>query len=155
MFDAISGLSIVTTNVPAAKSGNGTTETGDAVDGRGFEEIVHLVQFGAEGDVLSGSLYLDLILEESDSQGSGYSVVTNANDVNINSGSYDGTVVEPDSNGIFATINAAAEADKVYAIGYRGTKRYSRVLSAKTGNHSSGTIAAMMALRKRSAVSPV
>ncbi len=155
MFDAISGLSIVTTNIPAAKSGNGTTETGDAVDGRGFEEIVHIVQLGAEGDTLTGSLLLELILQESDSSGSGYTVVTDANSVNINTNSYDGVVTEPDSSGIFATIDAAAEADKVYAIGYRGKKRYSRVLSAKTGNHSTGTVAAMLALRKRSAVSPV
>ena len=155
MFDAISGLSIVTTNIPAAKSGSGTTETGDAVDGRGFEEIVHIVQLGTEGDTLSGSLLLELILEESDSSGSGYSVVTDANDVNINTNSYDGVVTEPDASGIFATIDAAAEADKVYAIGYRGTKRFTRVLSAKTGNHSTGTVAAMLALRKRSAVSPV
>ena len=155
MFDAISGLSIVTTNIPAAKSGSGTTETGDTVDGRGFNENVHIVQFGAEGDTLTGSLKLELILQESDDVSSNFAVVTDANDVNINANSYDGTVTEPDSSGIFATIDDAAEADKVYAIGYRGTKRYSRVLSTKTGNHSTGTVAAMLALRKRSAVSPV
>lgn len=155
MFDAISGLSIVTTNVPAVKSGNGTTETGDTVDGRGFEEIVHIVQLGVETDSLSGSLRLDLILQESDSQSTNFTDVTNANDVNINSGSYDGTVTEPDSDGIFAVIDDGAEVDKVYAIGYRGTKRYSRVLSVKVGNHSTGMIAAMLALRKRPTVAPV
>lgn len=155
MFDAISGLSIVTTNVAAAKTGSGTTETGDTVDGRGFEEIVHIVQLGAETDTLTGSLKLELILQESDDPSSNFTDVTNANDVNINANSYDGTVTEPDSDGIFATIDAGSETDKVYAIGYRGTKRYSRVLSVKTGNHSSGLVAAMLALRKRSAVSPV
>ena len=150
-FDAVSGISIVTTNVNDVKTGD---ETGDTVDGRGFESILHIVVFGAEGDTLSGSVYMDLILEDS-SNDSDWTVVTSSDAVNINSGSYDGVVVNPDSSGIFATIDAAAEADKVYAIGYRGTKRYSRVRNDLTGSHSSGTPTAMMALRMRPAVAPV
>ena len=150
-FDAISSISIVTTNVNTVKTSD---ETGDTVDGRGFESILHIVQFGAEGDTLSGSVYMDLILEDSPND-SDWTVVTSADDVNINSGSYDGVVTNPDSNGIFATINTSAEADKVYAIGYRGTERYSRVRNDLTGSHTNGTPTAMMALRMRPAVAPI
>ena len=87
------------------------------------------VLIGESGDTLSSSVKWDLILQDSDDDSS-YSAVTSNTDVSF---------ADVDSNGIFATIDAAAEDDASYAIGYNGAKRYVRVACTKTGTHSNGT----------------
>lgn len=150
-FDGISGIKVVNTNVP----GTVVADTDlDGVDGRGFETITHLLALGAEGDVLSGSVFIEFFLEESDDD-STYTAVTDAFDALINSGSQDGVVTLPAALGLFATINAAAEADKVFMIGYSGNKRFSRVRTETTGTHTNGTPLAALAIQGRPAVSPV
>jgi len=87
------------------------------------------VLIGESGDTLSSSVKWDLILQDSDDDSS-YSAVTSNTDVSF---------ADVDSNGIFATIDAAAEDDASYAIGYNGAKRYVRVACTKTGTHTNGT----------------
>lgn len=87
------------------------------------------VLIGESGDTLSSTVKWDLILQDSDDDSS-YSAVTSNTDVSF---------ADVDSSGIFATIDAAAEDDASYAIGYNGTKRYVRVACTKTGTHSNGT----------------
>ena len=87
------------------------------------------VLIGESGDSLSSSVKWDLILQDSDDDSS-YSAVTSNTDVSF---------ADVDSSGIFATIDAAAEDDASYAIGYNGAKRYVRVACTKTGTHSNGT----------------
>ena len=87
------------------------------------------VVIGESGDTLSSSVKWDLILQDSDDDSS-YSAVTSNTDVSF---------ADVDSSGIFATIDAAAEDDASYAIGYNGTKRYVRVACTKTGTHTNGT----------------
>ena len=87
------------------------------------------VLIGESGDTLSSSVKWDLILQDSDDDSS-YSAVTSNTDVSF---------ADVDSSGIFATIDAAAEDDASYAIGYNGAKRYVRVACTKTGTHSNGT----------------
>ena len=84
---------------------------------------------GESGDTLSGTVYFDFILEESENN-SDWSAVTDSNDVI-------GQTV--DSSGIFATIDAAAEDDVVLVVGYIGTARYFRVNIDATGTHTNGT----------------
>lgn len=87
------------------------------------------VLIGESGDTLSSSVKWDLILQDSDDDSS-YSAVTSNTDVSF---------ADVDSSGIFATIDAAAEDDASYAIGYNGAKRYVRVACTKTGTHTNGT----------------
>lgn len=87
------------------------------------------VLIGESGDTLSSTVKWDLILQDSDDDSS-YSAVTSNTDVSF---------ADVDSSGIFATIDAAAEDDASYAIGYNGAKRYVRVACTKTGTHSNGT----------------
>lgn len=87
------------------------------------------VLVGESGDTLSGSVYFDFILETSPDN-SAWTAVTN-DDVVI------GQTV--DSNGIFATIDAAAEDDVVLTIGYIGLEQYFRVNIDATGTHTNGT----------------
>ena len=151
MFDAISKVELLNLNVSAVKTAD---EDGDGVDNQGFESVLHFITLGISGDTLSGSVKSELKLEDSDDNSS-FSAVTSADDVNINTGSSDGVVVNPDSSGIFATIDDPAEDDLVYAIGYRGTKRYSRVVYDTTGSHSNGMPMSNQAIRSRAAISPI
>lgn len=150
-FDAISKNELLNLNVNAVKTAD---EDGDSVDNRGFNSVLHFITLGVSGDTLSGSVLAELKLEESDDD-STFIPVTNSDDVNINTNSSDGVVVNPDSNGIFATINDPAEDDLVYAIGYRGTKRYSRVVYDITGTHTNGMPMSNQAIRSRPDVAPI
>ena len=87
------------------------------------------VLIGESGDTLSSTVKWDLILQDSDDNSS-FSAVTSNTDVSF---------ADVDSSGIFATIDAAAEDDASYAIGYNGAKRYVRVACTKTGTHTNGT----------------
>tara|TARA_R110000803_G_C11769085_1_gene295011 strand:- start:56 stop:520 length:465 start_codon:yes stop_codon:yes gene_type:complete len=89
-----------------------------------------VVTMGESGDTLSGTVYWELILQES-SDNSTWSAVTSATSVtwgSVNS-----------STGVFATIDAAAEDDAAFKIGYTGPERYVRVAVTKTGTHTNGT----------------
>ena len=87
------------------------------------------VLVGESGDTLSSSVKWDLILQDSDDN-STFSAVTDNKFV---------TFADVDSSGIYATIDAAAEDDASYPIGYVGPKRYARIACTKTGTHSNGT----------------
>lgn len=115
--------------VVASSDTNGAT-----VDRQGFESVEHIVFVGESGDTLSGSVYLELVLQHSDDD-STWSDVTSAADVLVNA---DSGVSAPNSSGVFRTIDAAAEDDAKYRIGYVGGKRYSRVQLDFTGTHTNG-----------------
>jgi hypothetical protein len=101
-----------------------------AIDQQGFSSVTHIVNVGAPGVTFSSSVKIDIKLEDSDDNSS-FSAVT------ANTSVTGGTV---DSNGIFQTINANGDCNKVYAIGYVGGKRYSRVVLDFSGTHSTGTV---------------
>jgi hypothetical protein len=87
------------------------------------------VLIGESGDTLSSSVKWDLILQDSDDN-SAWSAVTSNTNVSF---------ANVDSSGIYATVDAAAEDDASYPIGYNGAKRYVRVAITKTGTHTNGT----------------
>lgn len=136
MRDAHSDIKVVQTLSPAVYT---TDQNGAAVDSQGFESIEHHVTVGITGDTLSGSVKLDLKLqhgEESDS--SDMANVTAATDV------------VPDTaltTGIFATIDDNAEDDVVIKIGYRGDKRYTRIVADFTGTHTNGIEVGAIAIK--------
>ncbi len=80
-------------------------------------------------DTLSGSLYLELELEESDDD-STYTDVADADLSNYVAGNNDGT---------FAKIIASTMASNIYKCQYKGSKRYVRCVLNVTGTHTSGT----------------
>lgn len=113
-----------------------TDQTGTGIDRQGFEAVEHVVDLGESNDTLSGSVYYDFILEESDDD-STYTAVTASASALV--GSAASAVSAPDSSGIFATVDAAAEDNLILRIGYIGGKRYSRVKVDFTGTHTNGT----------------
>jgi len=101
-----------------------------AVDSQGFSSVTHVVNVGANGITFSSSNKVDIKLEDSDDNSSFSAVTSNTHVV--------GATV--DSNGIFQTIDADGDCNAVYAIGYVGGKRYSRVVLDFSGTHGTGTI---------------
>ncbi|MCE9650580.1 MAG: hypothetical protein K8R18_13235 [Parvibaculum sp.] len=141
MKDLHHNLKTVQTLDPAVTTG---ARSGAPVDRQGFEAVEHIVLFGASGDTLSSALKLEAKLEASEN-GTDWSAVTDAKAVN-------GAV---SASGVFATVDAAAKAQKEYRVGYAGNARYSRVTLALTGTHTNGTPVSALAVLARAHVKPV
>jgi hypothetical protein len=105
--------------------GNNTTEgTGVGVDLAGFESAKMLAHIGDSGDTLSGSVYMTVGFQESDTLGSGYADIA-ADDL------------KGGANNV--VIDAPAEDQVVVQRNYVGGKRYVRILVTFTGTHTNGT----------------
>lgn len=133
-------------NIKVVQALDPATVTADAngsgIDRQGFCAVEHIVSVGESGDTLSGSVYIELVIQES-SDNSTWADVTAAADVLVGA---DGISAAPDSSGVFATVDAAAEDDRHFRIGYRGSERYSRVQVDVTGTHTNGTPIAVLAV---------
>ena len=96
--------------------------------------VRHTVNVGASGDTLSGSVFVNLIIQHSDDD-SAWADVTDPEHVVLAQGE---TFAAAD--GIFRVIDAAGEADKAYSVDYIGPKAYSRVFVDLVGTHSNGIV---------------
>ena len=126
-------------SLPAAVRSAAANGTG--VDLAGYESATIIVDVGAEGDTLSGSVYFEVSLEHSDDD-STYTDCTQSDIV-------DGTIA---SGGIFLKLDGTAGGDPdttglIYRVGYVGGKQYVRVVLAKTGTHTNGTPLGAMVVR--------
>ncbi len=113
-----------------------STVTSDACDLAGYEGATFAVSFGESGDTLSGSVYWSCKLTECDTSGGTYTDVAD-------------TDVIGNTSNVFGVVNAAADDDNIYCLGYRGSKRYVKVVVTATGTHSSGTIIGIYAVKGR------
>ena len=134
MRDGKSGLAFDEA-LNAIEKGSDTNCT--AIDSQGFSSVVHVVNVGAPGITFSTTNKVDIELEHSDDNAT-FTDVTSNTDVT------GGTV---DSSGVFQTIDANGDCNKVYAIGYVGGKRYSRVVLNFSGTHGSNTIFGVMGVK--------
>ncbi len=140
--DTLSPIAIEKCNANAVKTAD---ENGSSIDRSLWETVGFQIHVGESGDTLSGSVYIDLVLQESDddsawSDVSGDDMVVPASTVHAG---YQSTI----SNGIFAVIDAAADDDAIFRVQYRGTKRYVRVQVDVTGTHTNGTPIAISAIK--------
>lgn len=112
--------------------GNNTTEgTGTAVDLRGYESALLIVELGLSGDTLSGGVNIQPAMQESDD------------------GSAWNTVAAIDMEGSFPLVDSAPEDELVYVAGYKGSKRFIRALLTFTGTHTNGTPMSAVVVRGR------
>jgi len=138
--------------VMSVESATYTTDpaTITGIDMQGSNAVVFYCAIGESGDTLSGSVKIDLVLQESDDD-STYTDVTDTDNAigirEIYATPVAGAGLPDATDGIFQTIDAAAEDSTLYAIGYRGTSRYCRVLPDFTGTHSNGCPLAVVAVR--------
>ena len=121
-------------NIELVECLNAIVKTADTnasgVDTQGANSAMVIVNVGAPGVTFSGSVKVDVKLEDS-ADNSTYGAVTNNNFVT------GGTV---DSNGIWQTIDADGDCNAVYGLGYVGPERYYRVVLDFSGTHGTGTV---------------
>lgn len=115
----------VTSILNAVKTSDGN---GSSADLRNYRGALIVADVGNSGDTLSGSVYLELEVEESDDDSS----FTDVADADLH-GYVDGT-----NDGCFAKIDAPAEDSLHILAEYKGSKRYIRAVVNVTGSHSSG-----------------
>lgn len=99
-----------------------------AVDLAGFNSALILLEVGAGGITFSGSNKIEFVLTHSDDNAS-YDNVTDA----------DLTGVTGVTNGVVKSLTAAHATADVTRIGYKGGKRYLKLLADFSGTHGSGT----------------
>ncbi len=121
-IDVIEALETIVVN-------NDTEGTGSSINLQGYTAAEIAVAVGQSGDVLSGSVFLELKLQHSD-DGSAWSAVS---DPNFMLGAV------PDANGRFSLIDDPAEDGVTVAVGYIGPKKFIRVFVDTTGTHTNGT----------------
>lgn len=103
--------------------------TSEAIDLAGFNACNIAVLVGESGDTLSGSVKIELELQESDDD-STYTACADSDVTNAVTGTNTGT---------FAVIDDAAEDDATYQTKYLGNKQYLKVVANLTGTHTNGT----------------
>ena len=132
--DTISNLQ---TSVAMGSEVLNTSEDGDDIDRSGAGGGVMIqANVGVSGDTLSGSVMVELEVEES-VDGITY---TDVADTDLSS-SVTGT-----NTGTFAVIDDPAEDDMEYKTEYRGSQPFCRMVANLTGTHTNGIPIGAMAL---------
>jgi hypothetical protein len=122
-------------------------------DTQGFEGVIARFQSGTFGDTVSGSLYTEAELQESDDD-STYTAVADADlefplwqGLAARVGTATGTFFQSKTTG-------AADVAGLYEVGYRGSKRYIKVNVRLTGTHTNGTPTAVSFSQGQPAFTP-
>ena len=136
IYDGKSGIKIDESLNAIVKDAD-TNCTG--VDSQGFSSVTHVVNVGANGTTFSTTHKVEIELEHSDDN-------VTFTDVTSNTDVVGGTV---GTNGLWQTIDADGDCNAVYAIGYVGGKRYSRVVLNFSGTHGTGTIFGVTGVKGR------
>lgn len=119
---------------------------GVTIDTLGYDSgPVFVATVGVSGDTLSGSVFIELEVEDSPDN-SVWTDVPNANLKNFVTGTNVGT---------FAVVDDAAEDDAVYICEYRGNQRYVRAVINLTGTHTLGTPIGIVAVQGHAHQKPV
>jgi hypothetical protein len=115
LFDLVSKLKVTQAIIPAARTA--TFATGDIIDLQGYESVMFVVHAGAVTTADSSNFVTFTI------------VAGDADDLTGGA-----TVSGDDLLGSNPVINATTDADEVIGkVGYRGTKRYARLVATETG----------------------
>lgn len=127
MFSLGNDIKIVAA-LPAAVRGAAAADfTGADINRAGFDALSFAFNIGAEGDVPSGSVKLDLIVEHADDNGSGapgtYAAVA-ATDLVFPNWATNMAFL---AGGIVMTLDAAGESPAVGLVDYVGGKQWTRV----------------------------
>lgn len=124
--DLISNIAHALSLVPAARTADATGTGVNLAEYRAAEACAEL---GVPGITLSGTDYIGAVLEESDSSGSGYTAVADA----------DMTNPSGNGSGEFYRFTSNANASSVKRTGYKGSKQYIRVNLNFEGTHGTAT----------------
>ena len=139
MKDLHSSISMDTLIANATYSADNTPV---AVDLQGYNGAEIILALGAGGITFTGSNNVEFVLTHSD-DGSTYTAVTDADLLGIT-----GT-----SSGIIKSLIAALTAG-VFRFGYKGGKRYLKLLADFSGTHATGTPIAAYVIKGDAAIQP-
>lgn len=142
MFDTVSDCSA---NVMIASATYAADTTPVAIDMLGFSACQILIEVGAGGITFSGTNKVEFVLTESDDN----STYTNVAATDIIHAPITVT------SGIVYNLIAAHASATVVRLGYKGTKRYLKLLADFSGTHGTGTPISAVALLEHPTSGPV
>lgn len=141
MKDLHSGIEVVTAIAAAALTADNTPPT---IDRQGYEAVEFVLAIGIGGITFSSSNKIEFVLTHSDND-SEYSPVTTE----------DLLGAEAASGGIVKALVAAHAAAATYRFGYKGGKRYLKLLADFDGTHGTATPLAAVAILGKPYDAPV
>lgn len=126
MKDLMNKINVKRVISPVSVADN-TAQVGQVIDRQGFDSVTYLI---ATGSLADADATFTVLLEESDSSGSGYAAV--------------------DDTDLIGTEALAgflfSDDDKCFKLGYKGNKRYTRMTITPANNASAALIAAVAVL---------
>lgn len=126
MRDLMNNINLKRVISPVSVADN-TAQVGQVVDRQGFESVTYVI---ATGSLADADATFTTLLEESDASGSGYAAVADA-----------------DLLGLEATASPIfSDDDKVFKLGYKGAKRYTRLTITPANNASAALLCAVAIL---------
>lgn len=125
MKDIHSGMTAVAMIGPIVLAADNTPT---AIDLRGYDGAEIILGVGIGGISFSGTNKIEFVLTHSDDD-STYANVADADMIGVSS----------ISSGIIKALTAAHAAAAVYRFGYKGGKRYLKLLADFSGTHGTGT----------------
>lgn len=141
MKDIYNNLAVVEAIAPAVYAADNTPS---AIDLAGFNAALLALHIGVGGITFSGTNKIEFVLTHSDDN-STYANVT-ADDL---------LGVDSVTNGIVKSLTAAHAAADVTAIGYKGGKRYLKLLVDFSGTHGTGTPISAVVVKGHPEIFPV
>ncbi len=140
MRDLHSGVAVATLIGAATLAADNTPA---AVDLLGYQSAEILLAIGAGGITFSGTNKIEFTLTHSDDD-STYTAVTDDDMLGVSG----------ISSGIIKSLVAAHASAASYRFGYKGGKRYLKLLADFSGTHGTGTPIAAMVLKGHGDVQP-
>lgn len=138
-------VSDVSANVMIASATYSADTTPTAIDLLGYDGCTILIEVGAGGITFSGTNKVEFVLTESDDNSS-YSNVAAADVIHAP------TTV---TSGIVYNLIAAHASATVVRLGYKGKKRYLKLLADFSGTHGTGTPISAVALLGYPTTAPI
>lgn len=126
MKDLMNNIDVKRVIAPVSVADN-TAAVGQVVDGRGFDSLTYLI---ATGSIADADATFAVLLEESDASGSGFAAVADA-----------------DLIGTEALAGFQFDDDnECRKLGYKGSKRYTRLTITPANNASAALVTAIAVL---------
>lgn len=126
MRDLFNAINVKRVLSPASVSDN-TAQVGQVIDRQGYESLTYLI---ATGSLADADATFTALLEECDTSGGTYAAVADA-----------------DLLGTEALASPTfSDDDKVFKLGYRGNKRYTRLTITPAANASAALLCAVAVL---------
>ncbi|MDR7147060.1 hypothetical protein [Rhizobium sp. BE258] len=141
MRDIVNNLAVISAIAPAVYAADNTPSV---IDLLGFDSAMIAIHVGAGGITFTASNKLEMVLSHSD-DGTNFDLVTDA----------DLQAITGVAGGIIASFKAAHPDPTVHEVGYKGNRRYLKLLADFSGTHGTGTPLSAVVIKGNAAVRPV